>query len=91
MQLEVDALQAEAGSARQAAEAGQAAVLEVDRLAQDNALLAARLSQMDVDLQASLLQQSVLPLLTGVSTHLSYAADSHVVADFMQAWPSPTS
>ena len=61
MQLEVDALQAEAGSARQAAEAGQAAVLEVDRLAQDNALLAARLSQMDVDLQASLLQQSMLP------------------------------
>lgn len=55
MQLEVDALQAEAGSARQAAEAGQAAQLEVDRLAQDNALLAARLSQMTVDLQVCLL------------------------------------
>ena len=53
MQLEVDALKAEAGSARQAAEAGQAAVLEVDRLSQDNALLAARLSQLDFDLQAS--------------------------------------
>ena len=52
MQLEVDALQAEAGSARQAAEAGQAAVLEVERLSQENALLAARLSQMDFDLQA---------------------------------------
>lgn len=55
MQLEVNALQAEASSAREAAHAGQAAVLEVDRLAQDNALLAARLNQMNIDLQ-------VLPL-----------------------------
>lgn len=54
MQLEVHAFQAEASSAHQAAEAGQAAVLEVERLSQDNALLAARLSQMDFDLQASL-------------------------------------
>lgn len=51
MQLEVDGMQAEAGSARAAAESSQAAVLEVERLAQDNALLAARLSQMDLDLQ----------------------------------------
>lgn len=51
MQLEVDAMQAEAASARAAAEAGQAAVLEVERLGQDNSLLAARLSQMDLDLQ----------------------------------------
>ena len=51
MQLEVDAMQAEAGNARAAAEAGQAAVTEVERLAQDNALLAARLAQMDTDLQ----------------------------------------
>jgi len=51
MQLEVDVMQAEAGNARAAAEAGQAAVTEVERLAQDNALLAARLAQMDTDLQ----------------------------------------
>ena len=51
MQLEVDAMQAEAASARAAAESSQAAVLEVERLAQDNALLAARLAQMDLDLQ----------------------------------------
>ena len=51
MQVEVDAMQAEADSARAAAEAGQAAVTEVERLAQDNALLAARLTQMDTDLQ----------------------------------------
>lgn len=51
MQLEVDAMQAEASSARAAAESSQAAVLEVERLGQDNALLAARLSQMDLDLQ----------------------------------------
>lgn len=51
MQLEVDAMQAEAVNARAAAEAGQAAVTEVERLAQDNALLAARLAQLDTDLQ----------------------------------------
>lgn len=51
MQVEVDAMQAEADSARAAAEAGQAAVTEVERLAQDNVLLAARLTQMDTDLQ----------------------------------------
>lgn len=51
MQLEVDAMQAEAANARAAAEAGQAAVTEVERLGQDNALLAARLAQMDTDLQ----------------------------------------
>lgn len=51
MQLEVDAMQAEAASAREAAESSQAAVLEVERLGQDNSLLAARLSQMDLDLQ----------------------------------------
>lgn len=55
MQLEVDAMQAEAASARAAAESRQAAVLEVERLGQDNALLAARLSQMDLDLQVSFL------------------------------------
>ena len=55
MQLEVDAMQAEAASARAAAESSQAAVLEVERLAQDNALLAARLSQMDLDLQVDFL------------------------------------
>ena len=51
MQLEVDALQAEAANARAAAETQQAAVTEVERLGQDNALLAARLAQMDLDLQ----------------------------------------
>lgn len=51
MQLEVDAMQAEAANACAAAEAGQAAVTEVERLGQDNALLAARLAQMDTDLQ----------------------------------------
>lgn len=51
MRLEVDAMQAEAASARAAAEASQAAVTEVERLGQDNALLAARLAQMDTDLQ----------------------------------------
>ena len=51
MQMEVDAMQAEAASARAAAESSQAAVTEVERLGQDNALLAARLAQMDVDLQ----------------------------------------
>ena len=55
MQLEVDAMQAEAASARAAAESRQAAVLEVERLGQDNALLAARLSQMDLDLQVRFL------------------------------------
>ena len=55
MQLEVDAMQAEAVSARAAAESRQAAVLEVERLGQDNALLAARLSQMDLDLQVCFL------------------------------------
>ena len=51
MRLEVDAMQAEAASARAAAEASQAAVTEVERLGEDNALLAARLAQMDTDLQ----------------------------------------
>ena len=67
MQLEVDDLQAVAISAREAAHAGQAAVLEVDRLAQDNALLAARLTQMNIDLQVlsrnlagSLFQHAIL-------------------------------
>ena len=55
MQLEVDGMQAEAASARAAAESSQAAVLEVERLGQDNALLAARLSQMDLDLQVGFL------------------------------------
>ena len=55
MQLEVDAMQAEATSARAAAEASQAAVTEVERLGQDNALLAARLAQMDIDLQVTLM------------------------------------
>lgn len=54
MQLEVDAMQAEAASARAAAESSQAAVLEVERLGQDNSLLAARLSQMDSDFQVGL-------------------------------------
>lgn len=63
MQLEVDAMQAEAASARAAAESSQAAVLEVERLGQDNSLLAARLSQMDLDLQVGLpaLQESNFP------------------------------
>lgn len=58
MQLEVDAMQAEAASARTAAESSRAAVLEVERLGQDNALLAARLSQMDLDLQVACVHQS---------------------------------
>ena len=61
MQLEVDGMQAEAASARAAAESSQAAVLEVERLGQDNALLAARLSQMDLDLQVLSLQASSEP------------------------------
>lgn len=62
MQLEVNAMHAEAASARTAAESSQAAVLEVERLGQDNALLAARLSQMDLDLQVgSLLAQTHTP------------------------------
>ena len=55
MQLEVDAMQAEAASAWAAAEASQAAVTEVERLGQDNTLLAARLAQMDIDLQVTLI------------------------------------
>ena len=55
MQLEVDGMQAEAASARAEAESSQAAVLEVERLGQDNALLAARLSQMELDLQVGFL------------------------------------
>ena len=51
MQLEVDAMQAEAANARAAAQANHSAVTEVDRLSQDNALLAARLAQMDIDIQ----------------------------------------
>ncbi len=68
MQLEVDAMQAEASSARAAAEASQAAVTEVERLGQDNALLAARLAQMDIDLQVAT-RLLLLDLLTEKKNH----------------------
>ena len=55
MQLKAEAMQAAAASARASAEARQAAVTEVERLGQDNALLAARLAQMDIDLQVTLM------------------------------------
>ena len=60
MQLEVDAMQAEAASARAAAESSRAAVLEVERLGQDNSLLAARLAQMDIDLQVWCLPKGIV-------------------------------
>eukprot|EP00891_Asterochloris_glomerata_P008723 jgi/Astpho2/8723/Aster-x0365 len=45
------ASQAEAEAAREAAEAGQAMASEMQRLAEDNALLASRTRQMEIDLQ----------------------------------------
>ena len=45
------ASQAEAEAAREAAEAGQALASEMQRLAEDNALLASRTRQMEIDLQ----------------------------------------
>ena len=68
------ASQAEAEAAREAAEAGQAMASEMQRLAEDNALLASRTRQMEIDLQvrhagcyaaASCLSKSACPAKQG--------------------------